>query len=331
MVSIFQRVKAVKQVAFDKLDAIYHAQKVLLTLVRALRRSLKSGDERTKNHFIQVKRSLADLQLQQTTAHQSLDAILQLLQKQHDYLASQHESNVASQLPASTKVSAEGVNDGFMIIPLSVFEQPIYGKLAVSKLLRKWPVQKAVLLGDEKTVEFLKAPLLAQGCAVQTIEWQWGSPVQLDGETDGCYIVVCLVPNTLEHWQGIRALKQQYESRVICLHELVLPFKNIELAKNFLDYHFAHLDTIDSYYLSEACYGPIDTLNTLYSLAGKTVIEFGPLDGYQTSNLLNFGVKNLTAIEARAENFIKVLIASHAFDWHNLKLVMDDLSGAENC
>jgi 16S rRNA A1518/A1519 N6-dimethyltransferase RsmA/KsgA/DIM1 with predicted DNA glycosylase/AP lyase activity len=54
------------------------------------------------------------------------------------------------------------------------------------------------------------------------------------------------------------------------------------------------------------------------------VIEFGPLEGCLTAGLVKLGVKSLTCIEARAENAIKTLVACHAFDWKNVKLVMDD-------
>jgi hypothetical protein len=59
------------------------------------------------------------------------------------------------------------------------------------------------------------------------------------------------------------------------------------------------------------------------------VIEFGPFDGCQTAGLVNLGVKNLTCIEARAENAIKTMVARYVFGWNNVELVMDDFHNAE--
>jgi hypothetical protein len=76
-------------------------------------------------------------------------------------------------------------------------------------------------------------------------------------------------------------------------------------------------------------FGPLDKLNAAFPLAGKRVIEFGPMEGAQTAGLLHLGAQSVTCIEARAVSFIKTMIACYCFGWDRVKLIMDDFHNAD--
>jgi hypothetical protein len=80
-----------------------------------------------------------------------------------------------------------------------------------------------------------------------------------------------------------------------------------------------------NFHLGDAIFGgKIEMLAQAFSIAGKSLIEFGPLDGAQTAFLVNQGPARITCIEARPENAIKTIIAKQVFDWKNVDVVMDD-------
>ncbi len=111
--------------------------------------------------------------------------------------------------------------------------------------------------------------------------------------------------------------------------EVVLPFTAVSFAQTKLNYAAPTLEDIAPVYLGRKWHGPIDRLNELYPLAGRRVIEFGPFDGGQTAGLVHHGVGEMVCIEARAENFIKTLIAKEVFGWRHVQLVMDDMHNAD--
>jgi hypothetical protein len=160
----------------------------------------------------------------------------------------------------------------------------------------------------------------------EAIEWEWDEGVALPGTAQ---VFICSTPATAEHWRVIRALKLKHGARIVGAQELVLPFTAISFAQSKLNYFAKTLADIAPTYLGQKWHGPLDRLNELFPLAGKRVIEFGPFDGGQTAGLVHHKVSELVCIEARAENFIKTLIAKETFGWDNVRLVMDDMHNAD--
>ena len=158
------------------------------------------------------------------------------------------------------------------------------------------------------------------------IEWHWDPAVNLPADKRA---LICSVPRNGEHWRIIYELKQKYGARILALPEVLLPFTAIQLAQSKFDYRLDSLDAIAPFYLGDTWFGPIDRLNDLIPLKDKRVIEFGPFDGGQTAGLVHHGVGELVCIEARAENFIKTLIAKEVFGWSNVRLVLDDMHNAD--
>jgi hypothetical protein len=212
------------------------------------------------------------------------------------------------------------------VVP-NIWKRPVYTELVPFRLLpEKHPV---VLLGSSEERSRIRPAIAELGIEVVDVEWDWERNTVSDDLNPNALIVLCKLPMNEEHWRTTRRLKEQFGSRVIGLQELVLPFTTIRQAQDVLGYYIDTLEKIAPYYLGKEFFGPLDELNKAFPLAGKTVIEFGPMDGAQTAGLVNLGARSVTCIEARAESFIKTMVARYAFRWDNVHLVMDDFHNAD--
>jgi hypothetical protein len=212
------------------------------------------------------------------------------------------------------------------VIP-HLWNNPIYQEFIAYKL--RFNNKPLVLLGEPSQIQALASVLANKNIEVKSLEWDWEADVNLNDFSQDSQLIVCKIPLGDHHWRVIQHLKNKYIDRVIGVYELVLPLTLIPMAQSSLNYFLKRLEEIIPYYLGQRYFGPIDELNEVFPLAGKTVIEFGPFDGCQTAGLVNSGVKSLTCIEARAENAIKTMVARYVFGWNNVELVMDDFHNAE--
>lgn len=213
--------------------------------------------------------------------------------------------------PATSRKSG-GEND---VMP-NVAEHPGLQRLIATRVQHP-----AILLGAARDLEVYRTFIDAS-----VMEWDWSANVELP---DGAQVVICSVPLRDEHWRAIRELKRTYGARVTTAQEIVLPFTPILFAQDKLNYFVKTIDGVAPFYMGEQWFGPIDRLHDLFPLTGRRVIEFGPFDGAQTAGLVHHGVRELICIEARAENFIKTLIAKEIFGWDHVRLVMDDMHNAD--
>jgi hypothetical protein len=62
----------------------------------------------------------------------------------------------------------------------------------------------------------------------------------------------------------------------------------------------------------------------LLDLKDRSVIEFGPSDGIHTGLLIATGARQITAVEGRPENVVKLLAAKYAMGWDNLEILADN-------
>ena len=160
-----------------------------------------------------------------------------------------------------------------------ITRRPIYARLLLDRL---GPCSEIVLLGTDAEVEFLREGLVREGKKVSVAAWAWNAQVDLDNFPADAPIVVCQTPATGSRWWAFHQLKQRYGRRLTGLSELTLPFGLLEKAANLLPYA-EPLDRVLSYYRGENYLGPFDALQKIFPLRGKTVIEFGPMDGSQTA------------------------------------------------
>lgn len=190
-------------------------------------------------------------------------------------------------------------------------------------------VQPIVLLGKRSETDPLQAAFQAEGRDVKSIEWTWENGATLAPFDPEALVVVCALAKTEAEWLTMHELKQRYGARVIGIEELTLPYTPLMRGLTILPYYKNNLSTLVSFYTGARYFGPIDKLDAVFPLKDKTVIEFGPFDGCQTAGLVKAGARHVTCIEARADNFIKTLIARETFGWDNVRLVMDDMHNAD--
>ncbi|MBZ5627863.1 MAG: hypothetical protein LAO06_03260 [Acidobacteriia bacterium] len=186
--------------------------------------------------------------------------------------------------------------------------------------LKRLPGQSALALA----VDDNHALASLAGSKLRIVRWNWQDEVSAAPAEN---VVVAATPTRPEHWQAITRLKKQNPGRVFTLPELLLPFAQITLLKSKLDYILPSVDDALSYYLGERFFGPLEELNARYSLQGKRVLEFGPLDAFQTAGLVHLGAK-VDCIEARPNNAIKTRSAAEAFGWP-VRIFLDDFHNAD--
>jgi hypothetical protein len=218
------------------------------------------------------------------------------------------------------------MEDGSLVVP-RIWNQPLFREMIPLRLQSS--TGPLVLLGSKQQIEFLSSGFVAAGRKVQGINWDWETKPDLSSIPQDALIIICKLPKNEQHWRVVKQLKQQFGSRVIGIQELVLPFTTLQQGQLSFDYSVETFAEIAPLYLGDEYYGPLDKLNNIFPLEGKTVIEFGPMEGAQTAGLVNLGVKSVLGVEARAVSFIKSMIAGYCFGWKNVSLVMDDFHNAD--
>jgi hypothetical protein len=224
------------------------------------------------------------------------------------------------------RFSHEAARELNAVVP-DVRKEPVLGDLAVSRLPDR--SQVVALLGSPSDVSPFSVALTAAGIRPIEMEWDWGDSPEFTERADA--FLVCKVPTNAAHWVALKRLRDDSPVRVIGIQELLLPFTPIQLAQSVLPYYeeTSTLSAIAPFYMGRSYFRPIDRLDQALPLTGKSVIEFGPMDGCLTAGLVAAGVGRLVAVEARPENYIKTLIARYALRWDNVELVMDDFHNAD--
>ncbi len=208
----------------------------------------------------------------------------------------------------------------------SISDNPLYQKLLAVKIRNLG--RPVLLVGRGVEVNLLGSELRREGVDVSCRACGDGEEFRLEGSDEERIVVCCDVPRTQAEWNAYKALKDG-RPYVIGLYELFLPFTFVIDSLAALNYFMKDLATIAPYYLGEKRFGEIDKLQDIVGLSGKTVLELGPLDGYQTAGILHAGAKSVTCVDVRAVNLLKVFAACSAFDWRNVTLHIDDFHNVD--
>lgn len=195
--------------------------------------------------------------------------------------------------------------------------------------LRRLPGEPFVLAGDVKRLAGAADLLRGAGRTVELRPWKWGADAQLLAAPAPARVALCLLPTTAEQWAQVALLKSYLGARFTLLTELLLPFTQITFLHTKLGYAMDDLERLLWRYLGEKESGPVQDLNARWPLAGRSVVEFGPLDGCQTAELVHAGAAQVTCIEARAENVVKTRAMADAFAWPQVRVVIDDFHNAD--
>jgi len=218
------------------------------------------------------------------------------------------------------------MEEGSLVVP-RIWNQPLFQAMIPLRLQSL--AGPLVLLGSPEQIEFLCSGFVAVGREVRGVTWDWETQTDITSIPEEALIIVCKLPRNERHWRVVKQLKQQFGSRVIGIQELVLPFTTLQEGLSSFEYSVDSFAEIVPLYLGEQYFGPLDILNDVFPLSGKTVIEFGPMECAQTAGLIHLGVKSVVGIEARATSFIKSMIACYCFGWKNVSLVIDDFHNAD--
>jgi hypothetical protein len=191
------------------------------------------------------------------------------------------------------------------------------------------PVGTRLFLGDKQLIATWLPSTRKDKEPVKVVDWDW--PGALDFASLEGYgpIIVSRVPTASDQWELIAGLKQRFGSRIVTITELLLPFTQITILQKRLSYFFPTFDEVIPYYLGLKDFAPFEELNRQFPLQGRTVIEFGPLDGCQTAGLVKYGARRVDCIEARGDNVAKTRAAAHALGWENVRVIMDDFHNAD--
>ena len=181
----------------------------------------------------------------------------------------------------------------------------------LGRALKLRGIRETSLMGDPLVLSGWIAGLADEGITAHIRDWDWGDTVPG---------VIARIPTSNEHWETIAK-----GDGLMLLSELLGPFAVIQYLRSKFDY-FVPMDNSIDLYLGYEYWPPLQVLNEAFPLKGKSVIEFGPFDGYQTAGLSSLGA-DVTAIEARAENAIKTQ-AGLAAAGLNARIIMDDFHNA---
>ncbi len=211
---------------------------------------------------------------------------------------------------------------GSLLVP-RIWEREFFRDLISFRLDARG--RHVVLLGSKQQIEYMQTAFDQP----TVVPWDWEESVDLSRFPSDSLIIICRLPQTEAHWRILKSLRAQRGSNVIAIQELVLPLTTIQEGQASFVYSVDDMEELSRYYTGRAFFGPLEQLDSVFSIRGKSIVEFGPMEGSQTAGLVNLGAGKVLCIEARAVSFIKTMIAQYCLNWDNVRLVMDDFHNAD--
>ncbi len=196
--------------------------------------------------------------------------------------------------------------------------------LLIEHALRRLPESSFLLAGNIGPFPDLTSPASPEAKTVSFLPLTWADAERNAPALTQGRLILTLLPVANDEWETVERLRKTYGGKMTLLLELLLPYSQVFHLHGALDYFNKKLDNLLQIYLGKKVNPAVEQLNGVYPLKGKSVIEFGPLDGAQTASLMTSGVQRLTCIEARPENVVKTRTAAEVFGWQNVQVSMDD-------
>ncbi len=195
------------------------------------------------------------------------------------------------------------------------------------------------LLGDSGRLAPIYTVLKNEGISTEMLDWRYGESLPLLPQTGR--LILCEVPQTHPDYLALFELRKQFSS-ISTIWELTFPIAVVREVISLLDYNVGNPDRInripetlaaheeyfaimcDVYSAKRSFLEPLPRIIELLNLKGRTVIEFGPSDGIHTGFLIASGARQVTVVEGRPENVLKLLAAKYGFGWENLEILIDN-------
>jgi hypothetical protein len=179
---------------------------------------------------------------------------------------------------------------------------------------------KVVLIGEGLLADSVRDVLRATGREVESAAL---SAVLPPGPDDVVYAAPAFDPG---HYERIHALRARTSPRrVYTLFQLFAPACLFRFVEGVLGYHVQPSDRLLRMMTGKRILPSLARLNERYPLKGKKVLEYGPLDGAMTGNLVALGVGTLHCVEVHMLNVLKVLAAKQMLGWRNVEVIPDDM------
>jgi hypothetical protein len=199
--------------------------------------------------------------------------------------------------------------------------------------------ESITLVGDRHRIEPLRVELQSAGFTVSVIAWHYGEPAPIlrgPGRS-----ILCEIPQSYADYSSLFEL-HDISPGLSTLWELTFPLSVLLETMLLLDYnigiedqnnklpetlelHERYFEAMCSVYSGKASLLPcLPKVLEFLDVKGKTVIEFGPSDGIHTGFLTAADARQVTVVEGRPENVVKLLAAQYAFGWKNLEVFTDN-------
>ena len=195
-----------------------------------------------------------------------------------------------------------------------------------------------ILFGDNEPDDFCLSIFNALKNAGKDVDLVF-TPKILDPDYDynkhkeTYFALWCPIPQSSEEWEKFHENKKTNPKGFFGIWELIPKYSMIDWLSSKTSYYL-HRDLLGGIYNGfagpeypdleyDGFVGVIKKLNEMFPLKGKSVIEYGPLDGTQTIGLAKHAEK-VTTIELRPENAIKTITGLHLSKINNVNLIMTD-------
>jgi Protein of unknown function (DUF1698) len=195
-----------------------------------------------------------------------------------------------------------------------------------------------ILIGERNKTALLTEALSKDGHGSKIVEWRYGE--RLPALPESGRAILCEVPQTPEDYAALFAFKEQIP-QCETIWELTLPVAPVRELTAIFDYNVSNPDRaarkfetpadhqryfaeIADIYCARRSFHTLPRVLPLLDLKDRSVIEFGPSDGIHTGLLIATGARQITAVEGRPENVVKLLAAKYAMGWDNLEILADN-------
>lgn len=194
------------------------------------------------------------------------------------------------------------------------------------------------LIGERSKAALLAEALSKDGHDSKVIEWAYGDRLPLIPEAGRT--ILCEVPQTPEDYTALFAFKERFP-KCDTIWELTLPIATVRELMAIFDYNVGNPDRVArkverltdhqryfaqmaDIYCARRSFHDLPRVLDMLNLKGRSVIEFGPSDGVYTGVLFKTGAEQVTVVEGRPENVVKLLAAKYAMGWDNLEILTDN-------
>ena len=194
--------------------------------------------------------------------------------------------------------------------------------------------ERVLVLGRGQDAELLASALRTTGRTATLLD-----PERLDqlppagdahtGATASPDIVVADPTLGLDTHDLVHRLRVEQGRRVFTADQLLTGGALFEAIDQLIGLYIQPRSKALGYMTGSPIWDPIAQLGEREPLAGKRVVEFGPLDGCMTGSLVASGVASVTCVEVRLANVLKVLVARQVLGWPNVQLVIDDMHNVD--